>query len=322
MSRTEEAEYTTATTVARTEPIQTEVSIPSPRHRHPTSSLLGAQRDRHRRHSGNLLLRRIGPGRDSWSRFCWPSCWPRWLICLRGYACRVRLASGIAVLLLLALVGGIVNFSYNQATNLAEDLPKYTNKIQEQFSQFRKKAESLQVLNPQHEKGVLNVRPATDWGSLLTQGFGSMSYALLAASFVPFLVYFMLSWHHHVRSCHGDAIPHGAPPHSLRSSGDDLRYDSQLYGGKFIDRSFSGGYQHIDLLGCARAVFLFCWVRQRIFESGALFGSGAGDRVRRYLSAWSTSAPRICSPSRSQSLHCTWWRSTFSIPNFWETVCS
>src|SRR5882724_1258381 len=114
--------------------------------------------------------------------------------------CPRALASGIAVLMLLAFLVGVVNFSYNQAANLADDLPKYTSKIQEQFLQFRKKAESLQMLNPEHEKGVLSVRPATDWGSLLTQGFGSMGHALLAGSFVPFLVYFMLSWHHHVRS--------------------------------------------------------------------------------------------------------------------------
>lgn len=114
--------------------------------------------------------------------------------------CPRALASGIAVLLLLASLAGVVNFSYNQVANLVDDLPRYTAKIREDFLQFRKKAESLEVLNPQHERGVLNVRPATDWGSLLTQGFGSMSQALLAASFVPFLVYFMLSWHHHVRS--------------------------------------------------------------------------------------------------------------------------
>jgi predicted PurR-regulated permease PerM len=118
---------------------------------------------------------------------------------------RVRLpralASGIAVLLLLALLAGVVNFSYNQASSLAEDLPKYTSQIRDGLLRFLKKAESLEALNPQlHEKGVVNVRPATDWGSLLTQGFGSVSQTLLAASFIPFLVYFMLSWHHHVRS--------------------------------------------------------------------------------------------------------------------------
>ena len=39
-----------------------------------------------------------------------------------------------------------------------------------------------------------------DWTGILTRGFGSVSQAMLAASFVPFLVYFMLTWQHHVRS--------------------------------------------------------------------------------------------------------------------------
>ena len=43
-------------------------------------------------------------------------------------------------------------------------------------------------------------RSSTNWADVLTRGFGSVSQALLAASFVPFLVYFMLSWQHHVRS--------------------------------------------------------------------------------------------------------------------------
>jgi predicted PurR-regulated permease PerM len=110
------------------------------------------------------------------------------------------MASAVAVLMLLVFLAGIVNFSYNQATTFAEDLPKYTGRIRDEFMRFRKKAESLEVLNPQHEKGVVSVRPATDWGGLLTQGFGSLGQSLLAGSFVPFLVYFMLSWHHHVRS--------------------------------------------------------------------------------------------------------------------------
>ncbi|HSS97915.1 MAG TPA: AI-2E family transporter [Terriglobales bacterium] len=199
MSRAEEAEYTTATTVAEHNTIQTELSIaaPSPegpRPRHWALNVIGvavvlgicyyAESVLVVLLFSILLSFVLAPVVDLLTRMHLPR----------------ALASGIAVLLLLGLVGGVVNFSYNQAANLAEDLPKYTGKIQDQFSQFRKKAESLQVLNPQHEKGVLNVRPATDWGNVLSQGFGSMSYALLAGSFVPFLVYFMLSWHHHVRS--------------------------------------------------------------------------------------------------------------------------
>src|ERR1700730_9978620 len=65
---------------------------------------------------------------------------------------------------------------------------------------FRKRAESFEVLSPGREKGVISVRPATEWTDLLTRGFGSVGQALVAASFVPFLAYFMLTWQQHVRS--------------------------------------------------------------------------------------------------------------------------
>jgi predicted PurR-regulated permease PerM len=110
------------------------------------------------------------------------------------------LAAAIAILLLLAALGGIVNYSYNQAATLLQDLPKYTNKVRDEALRFRKSAERFEVLSPEHEKGVVSVRPATDWTDVLTRGFGSVSAAVLAVSFVPFLVFFMLTWQQHVRS--------------------------------------------------------------------------------------------------------------------------
>lgn len=110
------------------------------------------------------------------------------------------LAAAIAILLLLGALGGIVYTSYNQAATLLQDLPKYTSRIRDETLQFRKSAERLEVLPPEHEKGVVSVRPATDWTDILTHGFGSASAAILAVSFVPFLVFFMLTWQQHVRS--------------------------------------------------------------------------------------------------------------------------
>lgn len=110
------------------------------------------------------------------------------------------LAAAVAVLLLLGAVSGIVYLSSNQALIFAQDLPKYTTRVREEVMRFRKQAETLEVLSPQHERGVISVRPATDWTEVFTSGFGSVSQAILLASFVPFLTYFMLSWHHHVRS--------------------------------------------------------------------------------------------------------------------------
>jgi predicted PurR-regulated permease PerM len=83
---------------------------------------------------------------------------------------------------------------------LIQDLPKYSNRLKEEINQVSKRAESLEILNTTHEKGVLNVRQTTNWTDVMTQGFGSASTVLLAASFVPFLVYFMLMWQEHVRA--------------------------------------------------------------------------------------------------------------------------
>ncbi len=110
------------------------------------------------------------------------------------------LGAAIAILLLLGTIVGCIYLSYNQASSLFQNLPKYTSKVRDEAMRFRKKAESLEVLNPEHEKGVVSVRPATDWSDVLTRGFGSVSQAVFAASFVPFLVYFMLTWQEHVRS--------------------------------------------------------------------------------------------------------------------------
>jgi predicted PurR-regulated permease PerM len=110
------------------------------------------------------------------------------------------IAAAIAVLLLLTVVGGTIYFSYNQASALLRDLPKYASKIREEMMSFRKQAESLEALNAEQEKDVVHVRTTSSWTEVLTRGFGSVSQAVLAASFVPFLVYFMLTWQQHVRS--------------------------------------------------------------------------------------------------------------------------
>src|SRR5438105_12133659 len=61
---------------------------------------------------------------------------------------------------------------------------------------FRHRAESFGGLRPQEQSG----RSSTDWTGPLMRGVGSVTQGLVAASFVPFLVYFMLTWQHHVRS--------------------------------------------------------------------------------------------------------------------------
>lgn len=110
------------------------------------------------------------------------------------------LAALVALLLLLGSIGGLVYYSYNQAATLFQDLPKYVSTLRDEVMRFRKQAESLEGLPSTPEPGVLDVRASTDWTEFLSNSFGSASTAILAASFVPFLVYFMLTWQQHVRS--------------------------------------------------------------------------------------------------------------------------
>jgi predicted PurR-regulated permease PerM len=110
-------------------------------------------------------------------------------------------AALIAVLVLLTLGVGTVYFSYNQAASFLNDLPKYTQTIREGISRVSSQAETLEALNPgTDDKNVMKVQPTSTFSERVTRGFGSVSQIVLAVSFVPFLVYFMLTWQQHVRS--------------------------------------------------------------------------------------------------------------------------
>jgi predicted PurR-regulated permease PerM len=110
------------------------------------------------------------------------------------------LAAAVAVILLLTLIAGLAYYSSNQALSFVQDLSKYARTIQQKISQVRQQAESFGGTESGGAAKAANTSPGTNWEDLLTRGFGSVSQAFLAASFVPFLVYFMLSWQHHVRS--------------------------------------------------------------------------------------------------------------------------
>jgi predicted PurR-regulated permease PerM len=108
-------------------------------------------------------------------------------------------ASGIAMILLVAAILGMTYASYGEFTAFAHDLPKYSARIRAQIAEWQTQQfdGSAPAATPA-SGGVLGVN--TSWLDLLTRGFGSIYPALITASFIPFLVYFMLSWHRHVRS--------------------------------------------------------------------------------------------------------------------------
>jgi len=110
-------------------------------------------------------------------------------------------SSLIAVLLLLALLYGLSYVSYNQAASFLQVLPKYSDRIRETVMSFRERTEALNPLRPVVEdKNVVRVLPSSPLTDAVTRGFGSVSQGLFAVTFIPFLVYFMLSWQQHARS--------------------------------------------------------------------------------------------------------------------------
>jgi predicted PurR-regulated permease PerM len=111
------------------------------------------------------------------------------------------LSSLLAVLLLIALLYGVTYASYNEAASFVQVLPKFSERIRASIMSFREQAEALNPLrSPADEKNTIRLQPVSPITELLTHGFGSFTQLLVAVSFVPFLVYFMLSWQQHARS--------------------------------------------------------------------------------------------------------------------------
>jgi predicted PurR-regulated permease PerM len=118
---------------------------------------------------------------------------------------RFRLPRGfsslIAVLILLSLLYGITYASYNEAASFVQVLPKYSERVRANVMTFRERAELLNPLRPStQDKNIVQVQPSSPVTELVTRGFGSLSQALFALTFAPFLIYFMLSWQQHARS--------------------------------------------------------------------------------------------------------------------------
>ncbi|MGA2965930.1 MAG: AI-2E family transporter [Terriglobales bacterium] len=114
------------------------------------------------------------------------------------------LAALISMVALLAALYGITAASYNQALIFADDVPKYSQKIRSILQPFRQDAERLErtgeAVGEPEPSNVVPVRQVTSWSDALTHGAGTLTDILLAAAFIPFLAYFLLTWQSHARS--------------------------------------------------------------------------------------------------------------------------
>jgi predicted PurR-regulated permease PerM len=114
--------------------------------------------------------------------------------------------SGLAVMMLLLVAYSFMHFSYSATVDFVQQIPKYSENIRESVGQFRQQAQKIQktteTVLPEAagEKSPLKVQQEVGWGDIIANNFGSVTDFVLALSFVPFLVYFMLTWQEHVRA--------------------------------------------------------------------------------------------------------------------------
>ena len=145
------------------------------------------------------------------------------------------LGAAFAVALLGAALYGVGAYGYSKAEDFVDDFPKYKEKIQATIGKIQEQAERVQRTaqdittrpqqpqqpdptqaqpvvkgrrgqpqpqQPQQPAPVQTVRveQSSNWTDTLTKGAGSVTEVILAIGFIPFLVYFMLSWQEHVRA--------------------------------------------------------------------------------------------------------------------------
>lgn len=111
----------------------------------------------------------------------------------------------LAVFLLVAASLAATYTSYSRAVDFAQELPKYKSEIKGIVDKVKKQAEELEkttetVMPSNSDRRTLTVKESSDWTDLVSRNASAVSEIALTITFVPFLVYFMLSWKDHVRT--------------------------------------------------------------------------------------------------------------------------
>jgi predicted PurR-regulated permease PerM len=111
----------------------------------------------------------------------------------------------ISVVLLVAAIASASYVSYSRAIAFMYELPTYKARIQGMMAPVREEAEQLEkttetVLPSSNDEKTITVKQSSTWTDLVSRNASSVSEIVLALTFIPFLVFFMLSWQDHVRS--------------------------------------------------------------------------------------------------------------------------
>jgi predicted PurR-regulated permease PerM len=119
------------------------------------------------------------------------------VLLLSRYRIPQALGSLFAVLLLLGVVYAAGYFFYNRATDFADEVPRYASRIRSAFARFERQTSKLEQTQEKilakDEQNAVPVK-VKDERSLFARVFGAAGEAAMTLSFIPFIVYFMLTW--------------------------------------------------------------------------------------------------------------------------------
>jgi predicted PurR-regulated permease PerM len=112
----------------------------------------------------------------------------------------------LAVFLLVVTVASVSYFSYARALDFLSQMPEYRIRMQHIWDEIRMQAErfekTTQTVLPDEpeDRNAVTIRERNTLGHFISRNMSTVSEAALAVSFIPFLIYFMLSWQDHVRA--------------------------------------------------------------------------------------------------------------------------
>ena len=115
------------------------------------------------------------------------------------------LGSLIAVFFLLASIGTVSYLSYARAVEFMMQVPEYKIRLKHIVDDIKLRAEQFEkttevLPSEPEEKNSVTLRQRNSWRDFFSENASSVSQTVLAITFIPFLVYFMLSWQDHVRA--------------------------------------------------------------------------------------------------------------------------
>jgi predicted PurR-regulated permease PerM len=121
----------------------------------------------------------------------------------------------LSVLLMVALALCLTFFFYSRAVDFATALPNYSGKIRDTLGNLRSQSRKIEEgtrsvigLPPGGKQPVpVEVQESPGLSRVVSAGSGVVGEVLLAISFIPFLVYFMLTWKDHAHSATVQLFP-------------------------------------------------------------------------------------------------------------------